>query len=125
MRVLPYQVQICLCLFLLLAAVAPVAAQRNEGVIAGAAYDAATGKGLPQVQVEVDGPVSVRGVTDLDGKFQFKLPPGTYAVRFTSPHHLPASLEGIELPEWPAIRRWFARLADRPAYRKHVMLPLS
>jgi glutathione S-transferase len=35
------------------------------------------------------------------------------------------SLEGIERPDWPALRRWYARLSDRPAYREHVMLPLT
>lgn len=34
-------------------------------------------------------------------------------------------LDGIERPEWPALRAWFERLSRRPAYREHVMLPLS
>lgn len=28
----------------------------------------------------------------------------------------------IERPELPAMQAWYARLADRPAYRKHVMI---
>jgi glutathione S-transferase len=35
------------------------------------------------------------------------------------------ALDGIDRPVWPALRRWFERLAERPAFREHVMLPLS
>ena len=35
------------------------------------------------------------------------------------------ALEGIERPELPALRRWHESLAARPAFRAHVMLPLS
>ena len=36
----------------------------------------------------------------------------------------------LELPELtrpplPALEKWHARLAERPAFREHVMLPLS
>ena len=31
----------------------------------------------------------------------------------------------IEHPEIPHVRRWYARLCERPAYQKHVMLPFS
>lgn len=35
------------------------------------------------------------------------------------------ALEGIARPQWPALRAWFDRLAARPGYARHVMLPLS
>lgn len=35
------------------------------------------------------------------------------------------ALQGIDRPDWPALRRWFDSLAEREAYRQHVMLPLS
>lgn len=31
----------------------------------------------------------------------------------------------IERPELPALAAWYGRLTERPAYREHVMLPLS
>ncbi len=31
----------------------------------------------------------------------------------------------IERPDVPNIRAWYDRLADRPAYREHVMLPIT
>ncbi len=31
----------------------------------------------------------------------------------------------VPKPELPALERWLARLAERPGYRTHVMLPLS
>jgi glutathione S-transferase len=34
-------------------------------------------------------------------------------------------IPGIERPELPALRAWRARLAERPGFRAHVMLPLS
>jgi glutathione S-transferase len=35
------------------------------------------------------------------------------------------AIDGIERPAWPALRRWQNELASRPAFRRHVMLPLS
>lgn len=35
------------------------------------------------------------------------------------------ALEGIERPPLPALRAWHERLAERPGFREHVMLPLS
>jgi glutathione S-transferase len=35
------------------------------------------------------------------------------------------ALEGVERPPMPALRAWHARLAERSAFREHVMLPLS
>ena len=34
-------------------------------------------------------------------------------------------IPGIERPTFPAARAWRARLAERPAFRRHVDLPLS
>jgi glutathione S-transferase len=35
------------------------------------------------------------------------------------------ALPGVERPAFPALERWYRRLTERPAYREHVMLPLS
>ena len=32
---------------------------------------------------------------------------------------------GIDRPDVPNVRAWYARLAERPAYREHVMLPFD
>jgi hypothetical protein len=34
-------------------------------------------------------------------------------------------MDGIERPELAAVGAWRDRLAERPAFRRHVMLPLS
>jgi glutathione S-transferase len=34
-------------------------------------------------------------------------------------------IPGIERPRFPALHAWRARLAERPGFRTHVMLPLS
>jgi glutathione S-transferase len=35
------------------------------------------------------------------------------------------ALPGVERPDHPALRAWYERLVARPAYRDHVLLPLS
>jgi glutathione S-transferase len=35
------------------------------------------------------------------------------------------ALSAVDKPEWPGLRRWYARLEDRPGFREHVMRPLS
>lgn len=35
------------------------------------------------------------------------------------------ALDGIDRPSLPSLERWHRRLAERPAYREHVMRPLS
>jgi glutathione S-transferase len=35
------------------------------------------------------------------------------------------ALDGIARPDWPALRRWFDRLSERPGFKTHVMLPLT
>ena len=35
------------------------------------------------------------------------------------------ALDGLERPAWPAVERWLVALGARPAFREHVMLPLS
>ena len=31
----------------------------------------------------------------------------------------------IERPDYPGVRAWYERLAERPAYQDHVMLPIT
>jgi glutathione S-transferase len=45
------------------------------------------------------------------------IPLGTMTYRYLG---LP-----IERPKLPNVERWYARLAERPAYRQHVMLPIT
>ena len=35
------------------------------------------------------------------------------------------ALDAVERPPWPALERWLVALGARPAFREHVMLPLS
>jgi glutathione S-transferase len=46
------------------------------------------------------------------------IPVGTTAHRWLE-------IPGIERPAFAAVRAWRARLAERPAFRRHVQLPLS
>ncbi len=86
--------RIHLFLVLLLAAV-PTTAQETTGILAGVAYDATNGKPIPQVRVEATGEATFLAITNSDGRFQIKVPPGTYKVEFSSPQHLPSTLEAI------------------------------
>jgi outer membrane receptor protein involved in Fe transport len=77
----------------------PAAGQGNPVTLTGAAFDASSGDAVPQVQVEITGPVNLKEVTDLDGRFTVKVPPGKYNVKYTSPNHLPSIIEGVEVTE--------------------------
>lgn len=67
-------------LFLLLMAAAPALAQ--QGVIRGTVYDEGTGETLIGATVMAVG-TQTGAITDFDGKFEIKLPVGTYSVRFS------------------------------------------
>lgn len=86
-------------LLALVLCVVPAAGQGNQVSLTGAAFDASSGDAVPQVQVEITGPVTLKAVTDLDGRFLVKVPPGTYRVKYTSPNHLPSLVEGVEVTE--------------------------
>ncbi len=32
---------------------------------------------------------------------------------------------GIDVPALPNVRAWYERLAERPAYREHIMIPFE
>jgi glutathione S-transferase len=46
------------------------------------------------------------------------IPAGALAHRWLA-------LEAVERPTWPALERWLCMLGARPAFREHVMRPLS
>lgn len=86
-------------LLALVLGVMPAVGQGNQVTLTGAALDASSGDPVPQVQVEITGPVTLKEVTDLDGRFTVNVPPGTYNVKYTSPNHLPSMVEGVEVTE--------------------------
>jgi glutathione S-transferase len=43
---------------------------------------------------------------------------GTYARRWFG-------LEGVELPDLPALASWYERIAVRAAFQRHIAVPLS
>ncbi len=45
------------------------------------------------------------------------IPPGAAAYRYFNMQ--------IDRPGLPAVERWFERLSERPAYRRHVMIPFG
>jgi hypothetical protein len=68
------------------------------GTIAGSIFDGQTGQPLRGVQVAIDGQ-SFDLRTDPDGKFQVKLPPGTYKISFTLDNYAPTGIDAIEVKE--------------------------
>lgn len=71
------------------------AAQR--GTVTGTVFDAASGRPIPLVQVEVDGMSDGRLKTDTDGKFTLQLSPGKYKLRFTSDNYLETTVDDVEV----------------------------
>jgi len=54
----------------------------QKGTIRGTVYDDATGEALPGVTIFVEG-TTWGTLTDLDGKFNLSIPPGTYRLRIS------------------------------------------
>ena len=58
------------------------AAGQDKGTVTGTVLDAATGELVRQATVEVEGHSDISTVTDLDGTYLLKLPPGTHKLLF-------------------------------------------
>jgi hypothetical protein len=54
----------------------------QTGIIRGSVFDKANGESLPGVKVFVEG-AGKGAYTDLDGKFEIKIEPGTYTLTFS------------------------------------------
>lgn len=83
---------------------APVAESFGTAVIKGQVVDAATGRGLPRVTLELQGgePAGSAGeMTDDDGRFEFRgLPPGRYSIAAEK-----TAYERLRVPEYQRGRR--------------------
>lgn len=75
---------------------APAPAQEGEalGTIAGTVLDKGSGDPVLEAIVEVVGQQK-KTRTDLDGKFTFKLPPGTYELRVAAPYYQGTRLQNV------------------------------
>ncbi|MEX2300442.1 MAG: TonB-dependent receptor [Bryobacterales bacterium] len=93
------RIYLFLCIFVCIALLAPGSMPAQDatvsGTITGTIFDAANGEPIRQATVQVEGHAEFQAVTGLDGSYQLKVPPGTYAVRISSPNHLAAALDGI------------------------------
>ena len=78
-------------------AVAQEAAPAGAGVINGGVYDAANGRPLPGVSVEVVGVPESRTTTTTTGTFRLAMPPGTYQIRFSAPDYHASEVEGVSV----------------------------
>ena len=54
----------------------------QSGIIRGSVIDGSTGEFLPMVKIQVEG-LNKGAFSDLDGKFEFTLPVGTYNLIFS------------------------------------------
>ena len=67
----------------------------GKGNISGTVFDAATGRPVPLVKIEVDGVSDGKMTTDTEGRFTITLSPGTYKLRLTSPNHLDTTIDDV------------------------------
>ncbi len=78
-----------------LLAAAAAAQVGTNGTVAGVVYNAATGRPVAQVRVEVVQAPDKTTVTTVDGTFRIDLPPGTYALKFSQEQYLPAEVTDV------------------------------
>ena len=57
----------------------------QQGIVRGSVIDNSTGELLPMVKIQVEG-MNKGAFSDLDGKFEVKLDPGTYNLIFLCIH---------------------------------------
>lgn len=65
------------------------------GTVEGFVLDAVTGERIRQARVEVETQSYLQTVTNLDGKYVLKLPPGTYKLRFSAENYHDSVLSDI------------------------------
>ena len=87
-------------------------AQRDMATITAAVQRLGTIYGILDAEVAKQGYVAGSDLTPAD------ICIGVHAFRYFS-------FEGVERPELPALRDWFARLKARPAFRTHVDHPMT
>ena len=68
----------------------------QSGSVRGGIYDASTGEYLPGVTIFAEG-TSIGTISDLDGKFNLAVSPGTYNLRFSYISYETIILEGIRV----------------------------
>jgi outer membrane receptor protein involved in Fe transport len=76
--------------------------QSNSGTVTGRAFDGLTARSIAGVSIAIDGNSGSENVTDSDGKFQIKLSPGTYTLRFSAPNYLTVDIAGVVVKEGEA-----------------------
>ncbi|MDX1983396.1 MAG: TonB-dependent receptor [Bryobacteraceae bacterium] len=72
-------------------------AQDTTGSITGSVLDGQTGRPIPGVKISIDGQTGQDLVTDTDGKFQIKISPGSYKIRFMADNYLETTVEAVEV----------------------------
>jgi hypothetical protein len=77
-------------------AAAPAAPAAETGTLSGVVLDKTTGEPIIEAGVEIiDRGKTVK--TDLDGRYNLKLPPGTYQVRFFAPLYQGARIQNVTI----------------------------
>jgi uncharacterized protein YoxC len=74
-----------------------IAQPAGKGTVTGTIFDAATGRPVPLVQVEIDGVSDGKTATDTEGRFTVNLSPGKYKLRLTSSNHMETTIEDVEV----------------------------
>ncbi len=70
--------------------------QAQKGTLRGVVYEEASGEFLPGVSIYVEG-TTTGTITDLDGKFNLSLNPGTYTLKISFISYDPIILENLSL----------------------------
>ena len=85
------------CLVLVATLSVATAQPAGKGNVTGTVFDAATGRPVPLVQIEVNGVSDGKMSSDTEGRFTITLSPGTYKLRLTSSNHMETTVEDVQV----------------------------
>lgn len=85
------------CLVLVATLAVAAAQPAGKGNVTGTVFDAATGRPIPLVQIEVNGVSDGKLSSDTEGRFTITLSPGTYKLRLTSSNHMETTVEDVQV----------------------------
>jgi outer membrane receptor protein involved in Fe transport len=72
-------------------------APSQQGTVIGQIFDASNGQPIPLVTISIDGQTATGLQSDTDGRFQIKLSPGVYKLKFTSDKYVETTVDAVEV----------------------------
>jgi outer membrane receptor protein involved in Fe transport len=84
-------------LSVVLLAAQSAAGQQPTGTVTGMVLDGQSGRPIRGATIAIDGHSGQNMISDLDGRFQFSITPGKYAMKFSAENYLDTTLADVEV----------------------------